>query len=218
MSLVVARREKKIRTLSMINQANRDELLKQIRTEVVALKESPLYEYRTSHKYLPVIGEGSHTAKIVFVGEAPGKNEALTGRPFCGSAGKVLDLLLAEAGLKREEIYITNIVKDRPQNNRDPLPEEIRIYGPFLDRQINIIQPKVLVGLGRYSSKYLLEKFGLLAEASRSISELHGQAFPARADYGKVTIIPLYHPAAAIYNQKLISALKEDFKILSKFK
>jgi len=202
----------------MINQANRDELLKQIRTEVVALKESPLYEYRTSHKYLPVIGEGSHTAKIVFVGEAPGKNEALTGRPFCGSAGKVLDLLLAEAGLKREEIYITNIVKDRPQNNRDPLPEEIRIYGPFLDRQINIIQPKVLVGLGRYSSKYLLEKFGLLAEASRSISELHGQAFPARADYGKVTIIPLYHPAAAIYNQKLISALKEDFKILSKFK
>lgn len=202
----------------MINQANRDELLKQIRTEVVALKESPLYEYRTSHKYLPVIGEGSHTAKILFVGEAPGKNEALTGRPFCGSAGKVLDLLLAEAGLKREEIYITNIVKDRPQNNRDPLPEEIRIYGPFLDRQINIIQPKVLVGLGRYSSKYLLEKFGLLAEASRSISELHGQAFPARADYGKVTIIPLYHPAAAIYNQKLISALKEDFKILSKFK
>ncbi len=202
----------------MINQANRDELLKQIRTEVVALKESPLYEYRTSHKYLPVIGEGSHTTKIVFVGEAPGKNEALTGRPFCGSAGKVLDLLLAEAGLKREEIYITNIVKDRPQNNRDPLPEEIRIYGPFLDRQINIIQPKVLVGLGRYSSKYLLEKFGLLAEASRSISELHGQAFPARADYGKVTIIPLYHPAAAIYNQKLISALKEDFKILSKFK
>ncbi len=202
----------------MINQVNRDELLKQIRTEVVALKESPLYEYRTSHKYLPVIGEGSHTAKIVFVGEAPGKNEALTGRPFCGSAGKVLDLLLAEAGLKREEIYITNIVKDRPQNNRDPLPEEITIYGPFLDRQINIIQPKVLVGLGRYSSKYLLEKFGLLAEASRSISELHGQAFPARADYGKVTIIPLYHPAAAIYNQKLISALKEDFKILSKFK
>jgi len=198
--------------------SSRDDLLKKIRDEVVALKESPLYEYRTNNKYLPVIGEGSHVAKIMFVGEAPGKNEALTGRPFCGSAGKILDELLASVGIGRSDIYITNIVKDRPQNNRDPLPEEIRIYGPFLDKQINIIQPRVLVGLGRYSSKYLLEKFGLSVEASRSISELHGKEFEAVADYGKVWIVPLYHPAASIYDRSLLDTLRTDFKILEKYK
>lgn len=205
-------------TMKKIKRANnsndRDISLQQIKDEVVVLRESPLYVYRTENNYLPVIGEGSSMAKIVFVGEAPGRNEAKTGKPFCGSAGKILDNLLAEAGLAREEIYITNIVKDRPQKNRDPLPEEIEMYSPFLDRQIDIIQPRVLVGLGRYSSKYLLEKFGLSAEALRPISELHGKAFEGVADYGKVTIVPLYHPAAAIYNQKLIPTLKEDFKIL----
>lgn len=202
----------------MINDlSKRDNSLKQIRAEVVTLKGSPLYEYRTSNNYLPVIGEGNSMAKIMLVGEAPGRNEAKTGKPFCGSAGKILDSLLSSVGLKREEIYITNIVKDRPQKNRDPLPEEIKIYGPFLDRQIDIIQPRVLVGLGRYSSKYLLERLGLI-EATLPISELHGRAFEAIAPYGKVTIVPLYHPAAAIYNQKLIPTLKEDFKILTKFK
>ncbi|HRZ30351.1 MAG TPA: uracil-DNA glycosylase [Candidatus Paceibacterota bacterium] len=196
---------------------DRDNLLRQIRDEVVTLTESPLYIYRTTNNYLPVIGEGSHLAKIMFVGEAPGRNEAKTGRPFCGSAGKILDNLLAEAGLKREEVYITNIVKDRPQNNRDPLPEEIRIYGPFLDQQIDIIQPQVIATLGRYSTKYILEKFGLV-EASRPIGELHGKVFEGKSTYGKVYIVPLYHPAATIYNQKLLPTLKKDFKILSKFK
>lgn len=201
----------------MNNSSQRDKLLKIIENEVVALAESPLYAYRTDNNYLPVIGEGSSTAKIVLVGEAPGRNEAKTGKPFCGSAGKILDSLLSSVGLKREEIYITNIVKDRPQKNRDPLPEEIEMYGPFLDRQIDIIQPRVLVGLGRYSSKYLLEKFGL-TEVALPISELHGRSFEAVAPYGKVTIVPLYHPAAAIYNQKLVLILREDFKILSQFK
>lgn len=196
------------------NNIDRDNLLKQIRNEVVALKESPLYEYRINNNYYPVIGEGSCVAKIMFIGEAPGKNEALTGRPFCGSAGKVLDSLLAEAGLKREEIYITNIVKDRPENNRDPLPEEIKVYGPFLDRQLNIIQPQIIVTLGRYSTKYILEKFGL-PEAFLSISEIHGRAFEAVAEYGGVVIAPLYHPAATIYNQALTPVLKEDFKIIT---
>jgi len=90
-----------------------------------------------------VIGEGSHFSKIMFVGEAPGRNEAKTGRPFCGAAGKILDDLLGSVAIKREDVYITNIVKDRPPQNRDPLPEEIDSYGPFLDRQIEIIQPKV---------------------------------------------------------------------------
>lgn len=203
--------------MKVTNSNNRDNLLRQIRDEVVSLTSSPLYSYRAENNYLPVIGEGSHEAKIMFIGEAPGRNEAKTGRPFCGSAGKILDTLLAEAGLKREEVYITNIVKDRPQNNRDPLPEEIKIYGPFLDRQIAIIQPQVIATLGRYSMGYIMEKLGL-ADKLKPISELHGQVFEAEAPYGKVYIVPLYHPAAAIYNQKLIETLKKDFKILEKYK
>lgn len=195
---------------------DRTEQMRQIKDEVVGLTASPLFAYRVENKYFPVIGEGSHEAKIIFVGEAPGRNEAKTGRPFCGAAGKILDELLGSVGIKREEIYITNIVKDRPPENRDPLPEEIEIYGPFLDRQIEIIQPKVIATLGRYSMVYILEKFGLHDQGT--ISQLHGKSFEAKASYGPITIIPLYHPAAAIYNQALKTTLLEDFKVLEKFK
>ncbi|MFA5022886.1 MAG: uracil-DNA glycosylase [Candidatus Paceibacterota bacterium] len=199
------------------NLNNQDLELKKIRDEVLVLKDSPLFEYRTSNHYCPVIGEGSHTAKIMFIGEAPGKNEAKTGRPFCGSAGKILDDLLLGVGINRPDVYVTNIVKDRPQNNRDPLPDEIKIYGPFLDRQINIIQPQVIATLGRYSMGYIMEKFGL-AGVLLPISKMHGKEFQAETDYGKVYIIPLYHPAAAIYDRSLIPTLQEDFKILEKYK
>ena len=103
------------------------ERLKKIRDEILNLTASPLYPYRTKNNYLPVIGEGNHDAKIMFIGEAPGKNEAETGRPFCGAAGKVLDELLRDIGIARADVYVTNIVKDRPPENRDPLPEEIEI-------------------------------------------------------------------------------------------
>lgn len=196
---------------------SRDLELKKIRDEVLVLKDSPLYSYRIENKYLPVIGEGSHEAKIMFIGEAPGKNEAKTGRPFCGSAGKILDDLLASVGINRPDVYVTNIVKDRPENNRDPLPEEIKIYGPFLDRQIKIIQPQVIATLGRYSMGYIMEKFGL-SDVLLPISKMHGKEFMAETEYGKVYIIPLYHPAAAIYDRSLIPTLQEDFKILEKFK
>ena len=192
------------------------EPLKKIRDDVLALTESPLYEYRTSNGYFPVIGEGSHDAKIMFVGEAPGKNEAKTGRPFAGAAGKILNELLESVEIQREEVYITNIVKDRPQENRDPTPEEIRLYGPFLDAQIEIIQPKVIATLGRYSMSYILSKFGLDAE-NKGISALHGKSFEAQTSYGIVTIAILYHPAAAIYNQHLKDTLKEDFAVLKSF-
>ena len=196
------------------NLNKKDLALKQIRDEVLVLTGSPLYAYRVKNKYLPVIGEGNHEAKIMFIGEAPGRNEAKTGRPFCGSAGKILDDLLASVGINRSDVYVTNIVKDRPQNNRDPLPEEIKIYGPFLDRQISIIQPQVIATLGRYSMRYIMEKFELI-NVLRPISELHGRVFKTKSDYGKVSIIPLYHPAAAIYNQSLLTTLQQDFKILS---
>ncbi len=192
---------------------DRTDRLKKIRDEVLALTSSPLYTYRTTNKYFPVLGEGSHHASIMFVGEAPGKNEAMTGHPFCGAAGKLLDEMLASVNIPRLDVYITNIVKDRPPENRDPLPEEIAAYGPFLDRQIDIIEPKVIATLGRFSMVYIMEKFGLQAELA-PISKLHGELFEAKSSYGSVKILPLYHPAAAIYNQHLKETLFEDFKKL----
>ncbi len=192
---------------------DRTEQLKKIRDAVWNLKESPLYHYRTSNKFYAVMGEGSHHAKIMFVGEAPGANEAKTGRPFCGAAGRILDELLKSVGINREDVYITNIVKDRPPENRDPLPEEIAIYGPFLDEQIKIIQPTIIATLGRFSMAYIMEKFGL-EDKLKSVSQLHGRAFETQSSYGPVKVAVFYHPAAAIYNPKTKEVLLEDFKIL----
>ena len=202
---------------SLNNLAERRQQLAQLKSAVLNLTVSPLYSYRVANKYWPVIGEGRHDARIMLIGEAPGKNEALTGRPFCGAAGKILDELLAGIDLKREEVYIANILKDRPPANRDPLPEEIAVYGPFLDRQIEIIQPAIIATLGRYSMGYVLEKFGL-ADILGTIGRLHGQEFVAEASYGSVRIIPLYHPAAAIYDRSLLETLRRDFKILTQVK
>jgi len=164
-----------------------------------------------------VIGEGSHHARIMFIGEAPGKNEAETGRPFCGAAGKVLDKLLESISLDRKEVYVTNIVKDRPTSNRDPLPEEIKLYAPFLDRQIDIIQPKVIATLGRFSMDYIMRKFGLEKDL-QSISNIHGNVFEAEANYGSIKIVPLYHPAVALYNGGEMETLKKDFAVLKEYK
>lgn len=188
--------------------------MRAIKEEVLALKNSPLYEYRTSNKYFPVIGEGSHDSKIMFVGEAPGKNEALTGRPFCGAAGKILDELLASVKIPRAEVYITNIVKDRPQENRDPSAEEIEIYGPFLDRQIEIIKPKAIVALGRYAYGYIMKKFDLDFEME-PIGLAHGKSYEAKASYGDINIVALYHPCVAIYNRTKLPELKKDFQVLA---
>ncbi len=192
---------------------NKTKELQKIYDEVLVLKKSPLYKYRKENKYFPVVGEGSADAKIIFIGEAPGKNEAITGKPFIGSAGKILDILFESINLKRENIYVTSVVKDRPQNNRDPLPEEIEIYGPFLDRQIEIIKPKIIATLGRFAMKYIMQKFGLEKEIE-TISELHGKVFKVKASYGPIKIVVLYHPSVAIYNRNKLGELKKDFKIL----
>ncbi|HRY62838.1 MAG TPA: uracil-DNA glycosylase [Candidatus Paceibacterota bacterium] len=190
-------------------------LLENMKAELSALKRSPLYRYRVENNYLPVVGEGSVSANVMFIGEAPGRNEAKTGRPFCGSAGKILDELLDSIKMERGDVYVTNIVKDRPPKNRDPLPEEIKVYGPFLDKQIELIQPKVIATLGRYSMKYILEKFGLHGEL-RPIGEMHGKFLEADAPYGKIKIAILYHPCVAIYNRKKLPGLKKDMKIINK--
>lgn len=192
------------------------EAMKQIRDEIMDLKDSPLYKERIENEVFPVIGSGSHDANIMFIGEAPGKKEAKTGRPFCGASGKILDELLNSIKINREDVYITNIVKDRPTGNRDPRPEEIEIYAPFLDRQIEIVQPKIIATLGRFSMKYIMKKFGLEKEIE-IISKNHGKIFEGNASYGKIKIIPLYHPAVAIYSRTQLPQLKEDFALLKEY-
>jgi DNA polymerase len=128
----------------------------------------------------------------------------------------VLDELLRSVNIERSRVYITNIVKDRPPLNRDPLPEEIEIYAPFLDRQIEIIQPEVIATLGRFSMDYIMRKFGL-DSLIEPISRAHGREFEAKSTYGKVKILPLYHPAVAIYDRSKLGELVADFKQLSKY-
>ncbi len=187
--------------------------LKKIRDQVWNLTDSPFYEYRKKNNYYPVIGEGSHFAKIIFIGEAPGKNEAETGKPFCGASGKILDKLLESINIKRQDIYITNIVKDRPPENRDPTIKEIKIYSPFLIRQLEIIKPEVIATLGRFSMEFVMKLYGLEGKLQK-ISLLHGQIFETKTSWGNIKIIPFYHPAVALYNANQLDLLKNDFQVL----
>jgi uracil-DNA glycosylase family 4 len=149
-----------------------------------------------------VFADGNPDADIVFIGEAPGKNEDIQGKPFVGASGKFLAEMLEMIGLKREDIYITNIVKYRPPNNRDPLPDEKAAFLPFLHEQLDIIEPKLIVTLGRHSMDVLLP--GL------KISQVHGQ--PKR--FGSRVYLPLFHPAAALYNGGMRQTLINDFALI----
>src|SRR5882762_5217141 len=149
-----------------------------------------------------VFGDGNPDAELVFIGEAPGKNEDLQGKPFVGAAGKFLNEMLGMINLKREDIYITNIVKYRPPNNRDPLPSEKEEWLPYLREQLGIIQPKLIVTLGRHSMDVLLP--GL------KISQVHGK--PKR--YKDHVYLPLFHPAAALYNGGMRQTLIDDFALI----
>jgi uracil-DNA glycosylase len=156
-----------------------------------------------------VPGEGNADADIMFIGEAPGKKEDEQGVPFVGASGKFLSAMLAAINLKREDIYITNIVKYRPPNNRDPLLEEVLACEPWLHEQINIIRPKVIVTLGRHAMEHFVP--------GKKISEVHGQTFEQTfPGIGTQTFFVLYHPAAALYNGSLRQILIEDFKKIPK--
>jgi len=149
-----------------------------------------------------VFGDGNPDADLVFIGEAPGKNEDLQGIPFVGAAGKFLNEMLGMINLKREDIYITNIVKYRPPNNRDPLPEEKSVFLPYLESQLEVIQPKLVVTLGRHSLNCFLPDL--------QISQVHGQ--PKR--YKGYVYLPLFHPAAALYNGGMRQTLIDDFALI----
>jgi len=149
-----------------------------------------------------VFGEGNSEADVMFIGEAPGFHEDRLSRPFVGRAGQLLDKLLAAIKWPRPSVYITNIVKRRPPENRDPLPEEISAYRPYLDRQIEIMNPKIIAALGRFAMNYFLP--------DAKISKDHGRAQYA----GDYLILPLYHPAAALRSTKVLKDLEADFKKL----
>ena len=156
-----------------------------------------------------VFGDGNPTAEIVFIGEAPGKNEDIQGKPFVGAAGKFLNEMLSQIGLNREDVYITNIVKYRPPNNRDPLPDEKKAFLPFLQAQLEVIQPKIVVTLGRHSMNCFLPDL--------QISKVHGEAKRIRIKMKQtdevlpIVIVPLFHPAAALYNGGMRQTLIDDF-------
>lgn len=179
-------------------------LLDQIKADILAKGICPDLAKQATQL---VFGSGNPDAEVVFIGEAPGKNEDLKGEPFVGAAGKFLDEMLASVNLSRKDIYITNIVKYRPPNNRDPLPEEKEAFLPFLYAQLAAIEPKVIVTLGRHSTNCFLP--GL------QISQIHGQ--PKRikvrthGDDRSWVILPLYHPAAALYNGGMRQVLLDDF-------
>lgn len=183
---------------------------------LISLTESPLYGYRSENNYFPVLGDGNEEAQIMFIGEAPGKKEAETGRPFVGAAGRVLDELLLGIGLKRENVFISNIVNDRPPDNRDPLPSELKLYSPILAELIRTIKPKVVATLGRFSMQYMLETCKL-PESGQTITTLHGKTLPVKVSYGTMNIVALYHPAVALYNGSMKKVLQKDFEVLKEF-
>lgn len=181
----------------------KEEILQKIEAAVRVCKKCRLCKTATH----AVPGEGNPSARIAFVGEAPGYNEDQQGRPFVGRAGQLLEELLGSIGLKRRDVWIGNVIKHRPPENRDPMVDELRACLPYLNDQIKAIKPKLLVPLGRYAmATYLPEA---------KISEVHGRAFRV----GEIIVLPLYHPAAALRSEAVASELRADFrKIVTVFK
>lgn len=157
----------------------------------------------------PVPGEGDRQASIFLVGEAPGEKEDESGRPFIGPAGKLLTELIESIGLRREKVYITNIVKCRPPGNRDPERDEIEACLPYLIRQIKLIKPKIIIALGRHAARALFELTGL---KWINMTRQHGKTYSTRLLGLEVKIIPTYHPASALYNPSLRRIIEEDFR------
>ena len=151
-----------------------------------------------------VFGVGNPHADVMFIGEAPGRNEDLQGEPFVGAAGKLLDELLASIGLCRDDVYIANILKCRPPNNRDPVPAEIEMCTPFLEAQIRLVDPRVIVALGKFAAQFLLE-------TDVGITRLRGR----RHEVDGRAVLPIFHPAAALYDQTKRQVLLDDFQRLA---
>lgn len=173
--------------------------LDELRVQVESCRRCPLCDGRTQ----TVFGVGNPHARVMFIGEAPGKNEDLQGEPFVGAAGHYLSELLGCAGLRREDVFIANVLKCRPPGNRDPRPEEIQTCTPYLREQTRTIDPEVLVTLGKFSTQFVLK-------TQVGITRLHGRVQRA----GKFLVFPIFHPAAALYDGAKREALENDFVTL----
>jgi uracil-DNA glycosylase len=190
--------------------------LKAVRDDLVGATASPLYQFRTENRLFPVLGEGSPDANLMFIGEAPGKSEAEIGRPFVGPSGEVLAEMLRSINLKRSDVFVTNLILDRPPAKRDPTPEEIEFYTPFVDRIIDIIQPAVIATLGRFAMTYMLKKLDL-PDKRGTITQLHGVLIKTKLRYGEIHLVPLFHPAVVLYTASHKDVLLKDFQKLKLF-
>lgn len=188
-----------------MNREKKRQKINEIAAEIVANNVCPEL---AAHATQLVIGAGNPDADIVFIGEAPGKAEDEQGVPFVGASGKFLNEMLASIDLNRNDVYITNIVKYRPPNNRDPSPEEKREFWPYLMRQLEIIKPKVVITLGRHSGAAFISDL--------HISRDHGQPRTVRYHDMEFLVLPLYHPAAALYNGSMRGVLLDDFQGVKK--
>ena len=175
--------------------------LEDIKAELEGCSRCALCETRTNL----VFGVGNPHAEVVFIGEAPGKQEDLGAEPFIGAAGQYLNSLLALAGLKREDIYIANVLKCRPPENRDPRPDEIEACTPFLREQVKAINPEILVTLGNFATRFILK-------TDQGISGLRGRVHIT----GRFSVLPIFHPAAAIYDRSKEAIMEDDFKLLGR--
>lgn len=177
--------------------------------EISSCRKCRLAENRTR----AVPGEGSLDAKIMFIGEAPGRSEDEAGRPFVGAAGKLLSELLQSINLRREDVFITNVVKCRPPENRDPLEDEIHSCSYFTNSIIQLIQPSIIVTLGNHAGRYVIEILG--GTRWYGVSRMRGNSYEVTLFGRKTLVIPTYHPAAALYNPAPRKALEEDFKLIA---
>ncbi|HNS33050.1 MAG TPA: uracil-DNA glycosylase [bacterium] len=188
---------------------DKKEKIEEVKLKAAGCKKCNFWKDRTN----VVFGAGNPESRILFVGEAPGYNEDKRGIPFCGKAGDVLDRLLVSVNLGRNDIYITNVIKCRPPNNRDPLDEEIDNCSEYLEKQIDIMKPEVICCLGRHALKNIFTKFSI--QETGTISSLHGKVFEKSEDiFNRVKIVALYHPAVAVYNPGQFSLLQKDFSII----
>ena len=190
--------------------------LKDLRDRLFEAKDSPYYAYRIANGYFPVLGDGNPDANLMFIGQAPAEYEAIQGKPFIGPSGDVLDQMLQTISLRRDDAYLTNVVLDRPPDNRDPVPAEIDFYAPYLDRLIEIVQPGVIIPLGRFAMGYVLRKYDLPEKRLR-IGQLHGKLLKTSTTHGTLFILPLYHPAMVLYSPNERETLRRDFQQLKPF-
>jgi len=192
-----------------MNKTQKNAKIEKLRTQIASCQRCPLGETRTN----TVPGEGDADARIMFIGEAPGRNEDLQGKPFVGRAGDVFDKLLDSIQLTRQQIYLCNILKCRPPGNRNPLAGEIRSCVGSLDIQIKMVNPEIIGTLGSFATTYIFEKF-LIAPAK--ISEVHGKVVAVQTPFGPKKVVPLYHPAVATYDVRKIDVLLNDFRVFGK--